>query len=117
MTASTSANDRYRLRDVVRSEWTKFVSLRSNRSTLLAIAVLGVLTMSSEYSSGSIRTTLAAVPRRMLVLAAKAIVFAGLVFITAELVTFIAFLAGTATGAGAPTASLGDGAVLRALAA
>jgi ABC-2 type transport system permease protein len=36
------------------------------------IAILAVLLISSEYSSGMIRVTLAAIPRRPLVLAAKA---------------------------------------------
>ena len=39
------------------------------------IAVLGVLAMTSEYSSGLVRVTFAAIPRRPLVLAAKAAVF------------------------------------------
>jgi hypothetical protein len=39
-------------------------------------AVLGVLVMTSEYSSGTIRATLAAIPKRPLVLAAKAAVWA-----------------------------------------
>src|SRR5258705_8008648 len=57
-------------------------------------AVLGVLVMTSEYSSGTIRATLAAIPRRPLVLAAKAAVW-GLTTLTAgELVTFAGFLAG-----------------------
>src|SRR5438477_12072558 len=42
---------------------------------LLLTGVLGVLTMTSEYTSGMIRATLAAVPGRPLVLAAKAAVF------------------------------------------
>src|SRR6266516_4812901 len=37
----------------------------------IPFAVVGVLTMTSEYSTGSIRTTLAAVPRRGVLLAAK----------------------------------------------
>ena len=41
----------------------------------LVFAVLGVLVMTSEYSSGTIRATLAAIPRRPLVLAAKTAVF------------------------------------------
>jgi ABC-2 type transport system permease protein len=41
---------------------------------LLLAGALGVLTMTSEYTSGTIRATLAAVPRRPLVLAAKAAV-------------------------------------------
>ncbi len=40
----------------------------------LAIGVLGVLTISNEYASGMIRTTLAATPQRLVVLAAKAAV-------------------------------------------
>lgn len=43
----------------------------------LAVAVLGVLAMGGEYSTGAIRTTLATVPRRWMVLVAKAIVLAG----------------------------------------
>jgi ABC-2 type transport system permease protein len=50
----------------------------------LAICVLGVLIMTGEYSSGTIRATLLAVPRRTPVLAAKALVFAVLVFVVAE---------------------------------
>ncbi|HXP53924.1 MAG TPA: hypothetical protein VN847_03170 [Streptosporangiaceae bacterium] len=42
----------------------------------LAIAVLGVLCISSEYSSGMIRTSLIAVPKRGRLLAAKSLVFA-----------------------------------------
>lgn len=42
----------------------------------LAIGVLGVLTMSAEYGTGTIQAALAAVPNRPLVLAAKTLVFA-----------------------------------------
>jgi ABC-type transport system involved in multi-copper enzyme maturation permease subunit len=59
----------------------------------LAIAVLGVLTISSEYGNGAIRGTFTAVPRRGLVLAAKAslVASAGLIFglISAFAVFFI----------------------------
>lgn len=41
----------------------------------LALAVLGALTISSEYSTGGIKATLAAVPQRLHVLTAKAVVF------------------------------------------
>ncbi len=47
----------------------------------LAIAVLGVLCISFEYSSGMIRTSLIAVPKRGRVLAAKSLVFAGVTFV------------------------------------
>jgi len=45
----------------------------------LSIAVLGVLTISGEYSTGMIRSTLVAVPRRVPVLTAKALVLSGVV--------------------------------------
>jgi ABC-2 type transport system permease protein len=41
------------------------------------VAILAVLAISNEYSSGMIRTTLAALPRRPAVLAAKAVIIAG----------------------------------------
>ncbi|MET8503583.1 ABC transporter permease [Streptomyces sp. NPDC004787] len=46
----------------------------------IAIAVLGILLMAGEYATGLVRATLTAVPRRLPVLAAKAAVFAGVVF-------------------------------------
>jgi ABC-type transport system involved in multi-copper enzyme maturation permease subunit len=81
----------------------------------LLIPVLGVLAMTSEYSSGSIRSTLAAVPRRPLVLASKIIVFAGAVLTAVEAVTFVTFLAGQAAMGSAPHATIGQPGVLRAL--
>ncbi|MDQ6697268.1 MAG: ABC transporter permease, partial [Actinomycetota bacterium] len=41
----------------------------------LAIGVLGVLVISSEYATGQIRATLGATPQRLVVLAAKVLVF------------------------------------------
>jgi ABC-2 type transport system permease protein len=45
------------------------------------VAILAVLAISNEYSNGMIRTTLAAMPRRSVVLAAKAIIIVGLVLV------------------------------------
>src|SRR5579863_939258 len=82
----------------------------------LAIAVLGVLCMSSEYSSGMIRTSLIAVPRRGRVLAAKSLVFAGVTFVVGEVTSFTAFFVGQALINGhAPDAALGDPGVARAV--
>jgi hypothetical protein len=160
--AQARSADRYSLADVVRSEWTKFFSLRSTRWTLAAFAVtgvalgtlisaltghawahlsaqsranwdptnntlaglipgyllipmLGVLMMSSEYTSNAIRSTLAAVPRRHLVLAAKVLVFAAVAFAVDEVVTLVAFFAGQAVMGSAPHATIGQPGVLRAL--
>jgi ABC-2 type transport system permease protein len=60
----------------------------------LAICVLGALTMTTEYSTGVIRASLLAVPKRLHVLAAKAVVFASLVFVVAEIVSFCSFFIG-----------------------
>jgi ABC-2 type transport system permease protein len=62
----------------------------------LAIGVLGVLLISSEYTTGLIRATLAAVPQRRTVLAAKAIVFTLATLTVSEIACFIAFFAGQA---------------------
>ncbi|MHB1535589.1 MAG: ABC transporter permease [Acidimicrobiales bacterium] len=149
--------------DVVRSEWTKFRSVRSSvyalliavvlgvglgalisaarathydhRSLLerltwdptsvslsglliaqLAIAILGVMVVTSEYSSGLIRTSLTAVPRRGRLLAAKAVVYSAVALVVGEVLSFAAFLVGQAMISGhAPTTTLGAAHVLRAV--
>jgi ABC-2 type transport system permease protein len=58
------------------------------------VAVLAVLAISSEYSTGMIRVTLAAIPRRTTVLAAKAGVVAGLVLAAGALAVAGSLLAG-----------------------
>jgi ABC-2 type transport system permease protein len=83
---------------------------------LLLTGVLGVLAMTSEYTSGTIRVTLAAIPRRPLVVVAKALVFATVTLIVGEAASFLSFFAGAATlrhGIAAPT--LGQPGVLRAV--
>ncbi len=128
---------------VLRSEWTKFRSLRSTVWTLLiavvlsigigalfsavsasqyhtfspadrasfnpvstslngmmfaqlAIGVLGVLLISGEYSTGMIRSSLTAVPRRLPVLWAKLGVFAGVVLSVTLVTSFVSFFLGQA---------------------
>ena len=83
---------------------------------LLLTGVLGVVVMTGEYTSGMIRATLAAVPGRPLVLAAKAAVFGVVALAAGEAASFISFLAGGAAlrhGIAAP--SLAQPAVLRAV--
>ena len=126
---------------IVRSEWTKMVSVRSTYRTLaaaailmvglgallcstyvnrydrvspaerltfdptsfslagllmaqLAIGVLGVLMITNEYSTGMIRATFTAVPRRNLVLAAKALVFTVATLVVGLVSSFAAFFVG-----------------------
>jgi ABC-2 type transport system permease protein len=82
----------------------------------LVTGVIGALVMSSEYSSGLIRGTLAAVPRRGLLLAAKAAVFGTVALVVGELASFLSFFVGSAAMPGDITApSLTDLAALRAV--
>jgi ABC-2 type transport system permease protein len=128
---------------VVRSEWTKFHSLRSTRWSLLvgifltiafpilssaitanrwshmapheragrhpldialagvnvaqlAIAVLGVLVITGEYSTGMIRATFTAVPKRLPVLWAKIAVYAVVSFVVTVPAVLVGFFASQA---------------------
>ncbi len=69
-------------------------SLRGTFLAQLAIGVLGVLVVTGEYSTGMIRSSLGAVPRRLPVLVAKAVVFALVSLVVAEIAAFLAFLIG-----------------------
>jgi ABC-type transport system involved in multi-copper enzyme maturation permease subunit len=60
----------------------------------LAIGVLGVLLISGEYSTGMIRASLTAVPRRLPVLWGKLAVFAGVVFAVSLVTSFVSFFLG-----------------------
>jgi ABC-2 type transport system permease protein len=60
----------------------------------LAVGVLGVLVITAEYSTGSIRSTFQAVPKRLPVLWGKALVFGAVVFLISLPAVFIVFFAG-----------------------
>jgi len=60
----------------------------------LAFGALGVLAISSEYTTGLIRTTFAAVPRRRAVIAAKAAVVGVVTLLAGELIAFATFFTG-----------------------
>ncbi len=84
----------------------------------LIIAVLGVMTATSEYATGTMRSTMTFVPRRLPVLWSKAAVLTAAtlpVMAVASVATFLAAQALLASGDVA-TASLGDPGVLRAVA-
>lgn len=59
----------------------------------LAIAVLGVLVISAEYSTGSIRSTFTAVPKRLPVLWAKVVDFAVVSFVLMVPAVLVSFFA------------------------
>ena len=88
------------------------------------VAVLAVLMISSEYSTGMILLTLTATPRRSTVLVAKAIVLTGLVLVAGTVAVLGSVLTGRlilpghgfTPAHGYPLLSLADGAYLRAAA-
>jgi ABC-2 type transport system permease protein len=80
----------------------------------LAIAVLGVLVVTTEYSTGVIRASLLAVPRRYTMLAAKVAVFTIVMLILGEILAFGSFFVGAAILHSHVSVSLSDSGVLRA---
>jgi ABC-2 type transport system permease protein len=90
------------------------LSLQGTFLAQLAIGALGILLVTGEYSTGMIRATMSAVPRRLPVLWAKLGVFgvvAGVASVTSALVAFLgaqAILASKHAGA-----SLSDPGILR----
>jgi hypothetical protein len=78
---------------------------------LISLIVLGVTSMSSEYTSGMIRLTLATTPRRLRVLAAKSLLVLAVSLVVGFVLAFVSFPIGQAVlGAydGVPTTSLSD---------
>jgi ABC-2 type transport system permease protein len=98
-------------------------SLLGVRFGVLAIGVLGVMLIAGEYTTGMIRSTMTAVPKRLPVLWGKAGVYALVAFVLALPAAAIAFFAGQAilsgqhlqiafSHAGVPGAILGSAAYL-----
>jgi ABC-2 type transport system permease protein len=82
----------------------------------VVMGVLGVLVMTGEYSSGLIRVTLAAVPRRPMVLLGKALVFGLVALAVGEVTVFASFFGGiTALRPAVPHPALSQPTVLRAV--
>jgi ABC-2 type transport system permease protein len=100
------------------------LSLTGVQLSQAAVAILAVIVLSGEYSNGMIRVTLAAMPRRITLLAAKAAVITGLVLVAGSLGVGGSLLAGRlilpghgfTAARGFPVLSLASGAVLRATA-
>ncbi|MFF4349031.1 ABC transporter permease [Streptomyces sp. NPDC001530] len=92
------------------------LSLFGTNFAQLALGVLGVLVTAGEYSTGMIRSTLAAVPRRLPVLWSKSAVF-GLVALGASLIgVVVVFPIASGIVSGTPAAlSLSHSGVLRSL--
>jgi ABC-2 type transport system permease protein len=92
------------------------ISLRGAFLAQLIIGVLGVLMVTGEYSTGMIRASLSAAPKRLPVLWAKILVFAVVSFVVTTVASIIAFLAGQALMSGQHiNTTLGAPGVLRAV--
>jgi ABC-type transport system involved in multi-copper enzyme maturation permease subunit len=63
----------------------------------LIIAVIGAMVITSEYSTGMIRTSLTAMPRRGTVYLGKLIVITGMTLVVSLVTSFLAFFAGSLT--------------------
>jgi len=82
----------------------------------LVIVVLGALTLTAEYSTGMIRTSLTAMPRRTVVYLAKAAVFAVVALVVSFIAAFVSFFLGQALLASThDTATLSQPNVMRAV--
>jgi ABC-2 type transport system permease protein len=82
----------------------------------LVVVVLGALAITSEYSTGMIRTSLTVLPRRGVVFAAKAIMLSAVTLVVALVTSFAAFFVGQYLLRGTHEAvTLGQPDVLRAV--
>ncbi|TGO04177.1 ABC transporter permease subunit [Serinibacter arcticus] len=82
----------------------------------ITVAVLGALAISGEYSTGMIRSTMAAAPRRLDVVAAKATVIGVVVFVTGILGTLLSYLVTLPLLPDGAGVSLGEGETWRVIA-
>jgi ABC-2 type transport system permease protein len=80
----------------------------------LAICVLGVMVITTEYSTGAIRASLLAVPKRIPMLAAKAVVWAVLDLVVSVVTVFVVFFLSTAIYRSHVSVTLSTPGVLRA---
>ena len=98
------------------------ISLTGIYLSQAVIAIVAVMTVSGEYSTGLIRTTLTAMPRRITVLAAKAAILTGPVLAAGAVAVGTSLLAGRlilpghgiGPAHGYPALAPSDGPVLRA---
>jgi ABC-2 type transport system permease protein len=81
----------------------------------IPICVLGALVITTEYSTGMIRSSILAVPRRVPMLAAKAVVFGAVAFVVSEALGFVSFVIAQAIIGHHLPESLHDAATFRAV--
>jgi len=87
------------------------LSLAGYNLAQLALGVLGVLLVTGEYTSGTIRSTFAAIPKRWPVVLGKAAVLGALVLVASLVAAFASYAVGAAVTDSMP--GLGEDGVLR----
>lgn len=91
------------------------ISLAGVNLAQLIVGILGVLYISNEYANGTIRSTLAAVPRRLPVLWAKVIVLTVALAVVMVIAAVVAFMVGQLILGDGKSTTLGADGVLRAV--
>lgn len=91
------------------------ISLAGMTLAQIIMGILGVLAVTGEYSSGMVRATFAAVPRRLPVLWSKAIVVGISTLVVAVPAALVAFFVGQAVLGADANVALSDPGVLRAV--
>jgi len=81
----------------------------------LVVAVIGVMAISSEYTTGAIRSTLQAQPRRLTVFLSKVVVLAALMLVVGEVLSFAGFFLGRQLISAHVPVNIGDPGVARAV--
>jgi ABC-2 type transport system permease protein len=109
--SDSSASDRLSITE----DPVSFILAAGFQFAQLTICVLGVLVIAGEYTTGMIRASLLAVPKRVPMLVAKCVAFAGLVFVVGLLVAFPSFFIGAALLHDKASVSLSDPGVLRSV--
>lgn len=92
-------------------------SLQSHLMAQVVVGILGALAVTAEYSTGMIGTTAIAVPRRGVLVLAKTLVTFAVTLAAGTVTALSSFVLGQAVigGHGAPTASITDPGVVRAI--
>lgn len=91
--------------------WTALIGL--NSFGVLVLMIMAVLAVTSEYRFGTIRTTFQAVPRRPVVLIAKAAVFGLLALLVSVLLAIVGVALARAVGGTTVGIEFGDSVVIR----
>lgn len=108
LSSSTATSDASDLRDP------SFFAIGVSQIGVLVLMIMAVLAVTSEFRFGTIRTTFQAIPRREMVLGAKAIVYGGLAGVVTLILSVVTIVLGTSlAGDAGSSIDLGGGDAVR----